>query len=73
MCDEAEKLVWCDLEGFYSKGRPQLKKNVFFRALPELPKPPPMAPIGTTWSSFFGSRNSRFESQFRTKNTICTM
>ena len=24
-----------------SKGRPQLKKNVFFRALPESPKPPP--------------------------------
>ena len=23
------------------KGRGQLKKNVFFRALPELPKPPP--------------------------------
>ena len=26
------------------KGRPQLKKNVFFRALPELPKPPPPSP-----------------------------
>ena len=48
------------------KGRGQLKKNVFFRALPELPKPPPMTPIRATWSSFFGSRNSRFESQFRT-------
>ena len=34
------------------------KKNVFFRA---------------TWSSFFGSRNSRFESQFRTENTIYTI
>ena len=42
------------------------EKNVFFRALPELPKPPPMTPIRATWSSFFGSRNSRFESQFRT-------
>ena len=41
------------------------KKNVFFRALPELPNPA-LTPIGTTWSSFFGSRNSRFESQFRT-------
>ena len=52
---------------FSSKGRPQLKKNVFFRALPESPKPPPpMTPIRATWSSFFGSRNSRFESQFRT-------
>ena len=47
------------------------KKNVFFWALPELPKPhPPMTPIRATWSSFFGSRNSRFESQFKTKNTI---
>ena len=56
------------------KGRHQLKKNVFFRALPELPNPPPpMTPIRATWSSFFGSRNSRFESQFRTKNTIYTI
>ena len=56
------------------KGRHQLKKNVFFRALPELPKPPPpMTPIRATWSSFFGSRNSRFESQFKTKNTIYTI
>ena len=42
------------------------KKNVFFRALPESPNPPPMTPIRATWSSFFGSQNSRFESQFRT-------
>ena len=49
------------------------EKNVFFRALPELPKPPPMTPIRATWSSFFGSRNSRFESQCRTKNTIYTI
>ena len=34
---------------------------------------PPMTPIRATWSSFFGSRNSRFESQFRTKNTIYTV
>ena len=26
-----------------------------------------MTPIRATWSSFFGSRNSRFKSQFRTK------
>ena len=44
-----------------------MKKNVFFRALPELPNPPPMTPIWATWSSFFGRQNSRFESQFRTK------
>ena len=29
---------------FIAKGRPQLKKNVFFRALPESPKPPPPWP-----------------------------
>ena len=57
------------------KGRDPLKKNVFFQALPELPKPPPppMTPIRATWSSFFGSRNSRFESQFRTKTIIYTI
>ena len=49
------------------------KKNVFFRALPELPNPPPLTPIWATWSFFFGSQNSRFESQFRTKNTIYTI
>ena len=50
------------------------KKNIFFRALPELPKPPPpMTPIRATWSSFFGSQNSRFESQFRTKITTYTI
>ena len=32
--------------------------------------PPLMTAIWATWSSFFGSRNSRFESQFKTKNTI---
>ena len=26
-----------------------------------------------TWSFFFGRQNSRFESQFRTKNTIYTI
>ena len=29
---------------FTAKGRGQLKKNFFFRALPELPKPPPPSP-----------------------------
>ena len=42
-------------------------------SLPELPNPPPMTPIWATWSSFFGSRNSTFESQFRTKNTLYTI
>ena len=35
------------------KGRHQWEKNVFFRALPESPKPPPLTPIRATWSSFF--------------------
>ena len=57
-----------------TKGRLQLKKNVFFRALPESPKPPPPSPqFGQLGPLFFGSRNSRFESQFRTKNTIYTI
>ena len=34
------------------KGRGQRKKNVFFRALPESPKHPPLTPIRATWSFF---------------------
>ena len=34
-----------------------MKKNVFFRALPESPKPPPLTPIRATWSSFFYAKN----------------
>ena len=33
------------------------KKNVFFRALPESPKPPPLISIQATWSSFFYVKN----------------
>ena len=33
------------------------KKNVFFRALPESPKPPPLTPIRATWSSFLDVKN----------------
>ena len=29
-----------------------MKKNVFFRALPELPNPLPLTPIRATWSFF---------------------
>ena len=39
------------------KGRPQLKKNVFFRALSESPKL--LTPIWATWSFFF--RKSKFK------------
>ena len=51
-----------------------MEKNVFFRALPELPKPlPPHDPNSGNLVLFFGRQNSRFESQFRTKNTIHTI
>ena len=42
------------------------KKTFSFGHCPNYLNPPPMTPIQATWSSFFGSRNSRFESQFRT-------
>ena len=43
------------------KGRPQLnkKKNVFFRALPESPTPPP-DPNSGNWVLFFGRQKRRF-------------
>ena len=49
------------------------KKRFSFGHCPNHLNPPPMTRIRATWSSFFGSRNSRFESQFRTKNTIYTI
>ena len=33
----------------------------------------PLTPIRAIWSFFFGSQNSSFESQFRTKNTTYTI
>ena len=42
-----------------NKGRHQLKKNVFFRALPELPKPPPHDPNSGNLVLFF--RKSKFK------------
>ena len=41
------------------KGRGQRKKNVFFRALPELPKPPPHDPNSGNLVLFF--RKSKFK------------
>ena len=35
--------------------------------------PPPLPPIWTTCTTFFRRRNSRFESQFRTRNTTYTI
>ena len=51
------------LEKIQIKGRHHKKKNVFFRALPESPNPPPpLTPIQATWFFFFGRQNSRFKS-----------
>ena len=49
------------------------KKTFSFGHCPNYLNPPPITPIRATWSSFFGRQNSRFESQFRTKNTIYTI
>ena len=50
------------------------KKTFSFGHCPNyLNPPPPMTPIRATWSFFFGSPISWFESQFRTKNTIYTI
>ena len=37
--------------------RAAAEKNVFFWALPESPKPPPMTPIRATWSFFSDVKN----------------
>ena len=51
----------------YILGKGSIEKKTFsFGHCPNYLNPPPMTPIRATWSSFFGSRNSRFESQFRT-------
>ena len=63
------KLIWC----FDIREGVNGKKTFSFGHCPNHLDPPPMTPIRATWSSFFGSRNSRFESQFRTKNTIYTI
>ena len=42
-----------------TKGRHQLKKNVFFRALPEFPNPPPHDPNSGNLVLFF--RKSKFK------------
>ena len=48
-------------------GKTSIEKKTFsFGHCPNHLNPPPMTRIRATWSSFFGSRNSRFENQFRT-------
>ena len=54
---------------FQVLGKVSIKKNVFFRAMPESPNPPP-DPNSGNLVLFFGRQISRFKSQFRTKNTI---
>ena len=43
-----------------AKGRHQLKKNVFFRALPESPKPPPHDPNSGNLVLFFRTSKTTF-------------
>ena len=43
-----------------SEGRHQLKKNVFFRALPESPKPPPHDPNSGNLVLFFRTSKTTF-------------
>ena len=52
------------------KGRYHKRMHVFFRALPELAKPPlPLPPIRATLSSFFRTSKRRF-ARMTEKNTI---
>ena len=49
------------------------KKTFSFGHRIESPPPPPLTQIRATWSFFSGRQNSRFESQFITKNTVYTI
>ena len=60
------RLNWFYWSLFYFREDLNWKKTFSFGHCPNYLNPPPMTPIRATWSSFFGSRNSRFESQFRT-------
>ena len=51
------------------KGRSPEGKNAFFETLPELSFPS----FRATYATFSRHRNSRFESQFRTKNALDTI
>ena len=54
------------------KGRHQQKKNVFFRAFPESPKPPPPDPSSGNLVLFFMSKTT-FCAYDRKKNLMLTM
>ena len=47
----------CLLQEYYGLGKGSIEKNVFFRALPELPKPPPDPNLGNLVLFF---RTSKF-------------
>ena len=49
---ESKMLSW-------DKGRPQLKRIDFFRALPQFPPPPPLPPIRASCKTFFGRLKRR--------------
>ena len=53
------------MECVQHKGRPPIKKNVYFRALPKLVLPP----IRATWSSFFGRQKRRI-ARMTEKSTV---
>ena len=53
-------------------GKASMKKKRFLWGIVRIPSPPP-DPNSGNLVLFFGSQNSRFESQFRTKNTIYTI
>ena len=60
------------MDSIQYKGRIPEKKNCFsFAFFPNYL--PPIPSIWTTCTTFFRCRNSRFERQFRTKSTICTI
>ena len=41
-------------------GKTSVQKNVYFRALPKSPSPPPIPPIRATWPFFFGQQKQHF-------------
>ena len=69
-----EYRLWvCNAENCFdgsSKGQFHEEKNAFLQALPELQPLPALPKSRGTFTIFIRRRNSRFKSQFRTKNTI---